>query len=199
MSSQLWYGLTTSQANKLANNYAQFLEKVLSSWQGNKTAGKEWHFGFMTWHKDLSIWLSWKDFFRIKIYPEATKISREPLVLTGIMVTYFSRNLKKILNWYKFEPADIYNCDETFCLPGSLSLAHQSDWMTTDNFFKAMEHFVKHVKCSKEILLLIGNHKSNSKIKTISLPKTQSVVILTFPSPIVVYTSVPCCSIVWLF
>ena len=39
----------------LAQNYAQFLEKVLSSWQENKTTGKECLFGFMTWHKDLSI------------------------------------------------------------------------------------------------------------------------------------------------
>ena len=48
ISSKLCYGLTTSQANKLAYNYASVLDKVLSLWQENNTAEKEWYFGFMT-------------------------------------------------------------------------------------------------------------------------------------------------------
>lgn len=233
LSSQMCYGLTTAQTKTLAYNYAQFLGKVPSSWEENKTAGREWLFGFMARHKDLSIRT-----------PEATSQSRLSSFNKN-NVDLFFRKLEEVLNRYKFEPENIFNCDETGlstvtdppkvistrgikqvgqvssaergqlvtmlnfinatgntippvyvfprvhfkdfmledCPPGSLGLAHQSGWMTADNFFQAMEHFVKHIKCTKEkpVLLLMDNHESHINIRTISLAKEQGVVILTFP------------------
>lgn len=34
--------------------------------------------------------------------------------------------------------------------PGSIAMTHESGWMTADNFVKYLDHFIKHVKCSKE-------------------------------------------------
>lgn len=47
--------------------------------------------------------------------------------------------------------------------PGSLGLARESGWMTSDNFLNYYKHFINHVRPSKEkkVLLLLDNHASH--------------------------------------
>ncbi|KAB0803028.1 hypothetical protein PPYR_05214 [Photinus pyralis] len=33
---------------------------------------------------------------------------------------------------------------------GATGLVHSTGWMTSDNFLRVLEHFVAHVRCSKE-------------------------------------------------
>jgi len=66
---------------------------------------------------------------------------------------------------------------------GSLGLAHRSGWMTEDNFFLSLKHFVKYVKATKETpaLLLLDNHESHISFEVVSYAKEHHVVLLTFP------------------
>ena len=43
---------------------------------------------------------------------------------------------------------------------GSIGCAHPSGWMSAENFFVWIEHFVSHVRPREEdkVLLLLGNH-----------------------------------------
>ncbi|GBP17966.1 hypothetical protein EVAR_16908_1 [Eumeta japonica] len=67
---------------------------------------------------------------------------------------------------------------------GALGLAHVSGWMTEDNFVKAMEHFVSHVKPTGEnpALLLLDNHASHVNLRVIEFARKNFIKILTFPS-----------------
>ncbi|KAK7469718.1 hypothetical protein BaRGS_00036249 [Batillaria attramentaria] len=67
--------------------------------------------------------------------------------------------------------------------PGSIGAAHPSGWMTVENFPLFMEHFIRHVRPSKEkpVLLLLDNHDSHLGIDTIDLAKENGVVLLSFP------------------
>lgn len=67
--------------------------------------------------------------------------------------------------------------------PGSIGAANGSGWMTAEEFYTFMEHFVAHVKPSKNspILLLLDNHESHLAIKTINYAKENWVVMLSFP------------------
>ena len=55
--------------------------------------------------------------------------------------------------------------------------------MTAVNFFKGIDHFVKHTKCTKEkpVLLIMDNHESHINIEVSSYAKEHGVVILTSP------------------
>lgn len=66
---------------------------------------------------------------------------------------------------------------------GSLGLAHKTGWMTEENFLKALHHFVKYVKCTKEkkILLLMDNHETHVNLNVINYARENGIVILTFP------------------
>lgn len=67
--------------------------------------------------------------------------------------------------------------------PGSLGLAYETGWMTEDNFLKALHHFVKFVKCTKEkkVLLLMDNHETHVNLNVINYARENGIVILTFP------------------
>lgn len=54
--------------------------------------------------------------------------------------------------------------------PGSLGLAYKTGWMTEDNFVKALYHFVKFVKCTKErkVLLLMDNRETHVSLNVIN-------------------------------
>lgn len=66
---------------------------------------------------------------------------------------------------------------------GSLGLANRSGWMSSELFLLALEHIVRHTKCSMEepILLILDNHESHVSISTINKAKESGVILLTFP------------------
>lgn len=67
--------------------------------------------------------------------------------------------------------------------PGALGLAHISGWMNEECFLKALEHFVAHVRPTKEnpALLLMDNHVSHINLRVVEFARQNSVVIVTFP------------------
>jgi len=66
--------------------------------------------------------------------------------------------------------------------PDSIGMGNASGWVTNDEFYVFMEHFIKYVKPSIEdpILLLLDNHSSHLAIQTIDLVKNNGVM-LSFP------------------
>lgn len=62
--------------------------------------------------------------------------------------------------------------------------ANPSGWMTESGFLKFMEHFVKHVHCSKEhpCLVLIDNHSSHLSYHVIDYCKDNGITLLSFPA-----------------
>ncbi|CAH1975225.1 unnamed protein product [Acanthoscelides obtectus] len=67
--------------------------------------------------------------------------------------------------------------------PGALGLAQVSGWMTEDCFVKAVEHFVIHVRPSKEnpALILMDNHTSHVNLRVVEFARQNSIIIVTFP------------------
>ncbi|KAB0790097.1 hypothetical protein PPYR_15584 [Photinus pyralis] len=67
--------------------------------------------------------------------------------------------------------------------PGCKGAAHQSGWMTSENFLIFIEHFVQFVKCSKDkpVLLILDNHESHLSISVLNYCKLNGVVLLSFP------------------
>lgn len=68
-------------------------------------------------------------------------------------------------------------------LPGCIGRANGSGWMSADDFFCFMEHFVKCVRPSKQkpVLLLLDNHESHLAVRTLNFAKENGVVMLSFP------------------
>lgn len=67
--------------------------------------------------------------------------------------------------------------------PNSLVLGHPSGWMTTENVIKIFEHFVRHVRCSKEkpAVLFLDNHESHISLEVINKARDSGVFLITFP------------------
>lgn len=67
--------------------------------------------------------------------------------------------------------------------PGALGLAQSSGWMTEKCFVKALEHFVKHVRPSKEnpALILMDNHSSHVNLRVVEFARKNFIIIVTFP------------------
>ena len=67
--------------------------------------------------------------------------------------------------------------------PGSYGTAHQSGWMTEENFIVFVRHFIKQVKCTPQnpVLLMMDNHESHISLEILDTAKENGVVVLTFP------------------
>jgi hypothetical protein len=67
--------------------------------------------------------------------------------------------------------------------PGTKGSAHVTGWSTQGLFIEYLNHFIHHVKPSKEhkVLLLLDNHESHVTIEAIDLCKANGIVLLTFP------------------
>ncbi|XP_063234886.1 tigger transposable element-derived protein 6-like [Bacillus rossius redtenbacheri] len=65
---------------------------------------------------------------------------------------------------------------------GSVGVGNPSGWSNETIFVQFMQHFVKHVRPSVEIpvLLLMDNHESHVNIPAIDLAKQSGIVLLTF-------------------
>lgn len=66
---------------------------------------------------------------------------------------------------------------------GSLGLAHQTGWMTAENFLLVIKHLIKHTKPSKEdpILVIMDNHETHITIDVVTEARKSGVHLLTMP------------------
>lgn len=66
---------------------------------------------------------------------------------------------------------------------GTLSLSHQSGWMTGESFLEVMKHFVKHTNSSNEnpSVLILDNHESHLTPAVVNFAKDNGVIIVTLP------------------
>nr|XP_047131617.1 uncharacterized protein LOC124810576 [Hydra vulgaris] len=66
---------------------------------------------------------------------------------------------------------------------GCIGASNGSGWMNEECFITYINHFIRHVKPSKEspVLLLLDNHQSHLSIQLITLCKDNGIVLLSFP------------------
>lgn len=66
---------------------------------------------------------------------------------------------------------------------GTIGGANQSGWSNETLFLKFLEHFIQHVKPTKEkkVLLLLDNHETHLSLEAVQLASSVGVVMLTFP------------------
>ena len=66
---------------------------------------------------------------------------------------------------------------------GSIVRAHPSGWMTSENFFSWMKHYVSRFRPSNndKVLFLLDNHHSHVTLETIDYAKEHGIVLLSFP------------------
>ncbi|XP_055708232.1 uncharacterized protein LOC129805249 [Phlebotomus papatasi] len=99
---KLNFGLTLQATRELAYQYAISVgQKVPESWEINKKAGQAWAYWFLKRHSEISL-----------RKPEATSIARNSS-FTRANVEIFFKNLEEIMKQHEFEPARIFNMDET--------------------------------------------------------------------------------------
>lgn len=67
--------------------------------------------------------------------------------------------------------------------PGSAGAPHPSGWMTATNFVLFLQHFKKHVRCSKEnpCLIIFDNHESHISIDSVNFARDNGIHLLTIP------------------
>lgn len=99
--SKMFYGLTPVQLRRAVYTYAEKLS-VHNKFNGEKReAGKDWMYGFMSRHPQLS--------FR---KPEPTSINRI-MGFNKIEINRFFDNLENLFQKHSFPPTRIFNVDET--------------------------------------------------------------------------------------
>lgn len=66
---------------------------------------------------------------------------------------------------------------------GTLGIAQESGWMTTNVFYKWLVHFQSHVKASLEdkVLLIVDGHISHKGIESLSFAKDNGIILLCLP------------------
>ncbi|XP_052749770.1 uncharacterized protein LOC128200420 [Galleria mellonella] len=67
--------------------------------------------------------------------------------------------------------------------PDCIGKANPSGWVTDEEYYCFIQHFIRHVRPSKDtpILLLLDNHSSHLCVKTLDLAKQNGIVMLSFP------------------
>jgi len=98
----IYFGLSPTELRKLAFQCAVMNKiKIPDKWTETKMAGADWFSGFLRRNCDLSVRC-----------PEATSLSRATSFNSENVKKFFDK-LTEVLDKYKFEAADIWNCDET--------------------------------------------------------------------------------------
>ncbi|XP_023942774.1 uncharacterized protein LOC112049208 [Bicyclus anynana] len=66
---------------------------------------------------------------------------------------------------------------------GCIGAGNSSGWITNDEFFIFIQHFINNVRPNKEspVLLVLDNHSSHLSVPTLDLAKENGVVMLSFP------------------
>lgn len=98
---QLNHGLSPLGVRKLAYEFAEANDKPIVKKWSNELASFEWYYGFMRRRKNLSL-----------RKPQATSLTRGTSFNRHNVAKFFT-NLRSLKERYNFEPADIWNLDET--------------------------------------------------------------------------------------
>lgn len=66
---------------------------------------------------------------------------------------------------------------------GTIGAATSTGWSNEEMFLKFLEHFMKHVKSSKEerVLLIMDNHETHLSVDVLERASSVGIVIVTFP------------------
>ncbi|KAJ3655638.1 hypothetical protein Zmor_014759 [Zophobas morio] len=70
------------------------------------------------------------------------------------------------------------------CPPETLGLCYETGYMVSDLFSKWMDHFINHVKPSKEekVLLIVDGHSSHKSLNALEKAKKHGIVLLCLPA-----------------
>lgn len=70
------------------------------------------------------------------------------------------------------------------CPSGSVGFAQENGWINSEIFVKWLQHFVKHVKPSKDdrVLLLLDGHSSHKHFEAQLFAKENGIILFCFPS-----------------
>ncbi|XP_018302582.1 uncharacterized protein [Mycetomoellerius zeteki] len=84
--------------------------------------------------------------------------------------------------FYLFPRKNMKDVYMTHATQGAVGIANGSGWMTSDQFLKYMEHFIKHAGANKDspTLLLLDNHTSHLSIDTLELALDHGITMLSF-------------------
>jgi len=97
-----YYGLSINEFKELAYEFAkQRKVKYPSNWDDHKMCGRDWYYGFMRRHKELTLRT-----------PEQTSLNRVKS-FSKKNVQLFFRNLDAVLSEHPYQAANIWNMDET--------------------------------------------------------------------------------------
>lgn len=100
--SDYYYGLNVTELRQLAYQFAIKSQiKYPEIWNVDKMAGRDWYYGFMRRHKELTLRT-----------PEQTSLHRVKS-FSKENVQYFFINLDAVLTEHPYQAADIWNMDET--------------------------------------------------------------------------------------
>jgi hypothetical protein len=66
---------------------------------------------------------------------------------------------------------------------GTHGTSHPSIWSNLEKFIEFLDHFIYHVKPTKDnkVLLLMDSHKSHVSIAAITKARKNGIIMLTFP------------------
>jgi len=85
--------------------------------------------------------------------------------------------------FYLFPRKNMKQIYMTHATQGSLGFANGSGWMTSEDFLRYMEHFIKHTgaQAGTPTLLLLDNHSSHLSVDVIEKAIEHSITMLSFP------------------
>lgn len=232
--SKRFHGLTPKSFRELCYKVAKANGMTYpAKWDEEKIAGREWHFGFMRRHPDLSLRQA-----------EATSLARATAFNHHTVGAFFNL-LETSYAELSVTGAQIFNLDETgittvhkvpkviaakgvkqigqvtsrergelvtmccaisasgtaippvFIFPrknfrdlmmngapeGSLGLAYQSGWMTSENFVLVIDHLIKNIRPSKDypVIVTMDNHESHISYEALEKAKDNYIRIITLP------------------
>jgi hypothetical protein len=66
---------------------------------------------------------------------------------------------------------------------GSAGSANKSSWVTNGDFVQFMNHFIRHVRPTKnnKVELFLDNHSSHLSIDVLNIAKDNGIVMISFP------------------
>ena len=109
-----------------------------------------------------------------------TSAERGEIVTMYVAVSASGKTVPAMFIFQRVKYQDHFTRDGSVDRIGS---SHTSGWMTYHNFLKFLEHFVKHIRASrdKKVLLLLDNHQSHIHIDILIYARDHGVVRLSFP------------------
>lgn len=110
----------------------------------------------------------------------STSAERETNVSMALAV---SATGQSIPHFFIFPRKNTKEVCMTHSTQGSIGIANGSGWMTSEDFFKYMDHFIKHSGAIQDLptLLLLDNHTSHLSVEVIGKAIAFGITMLSFP------------------